>query len=418
MGKLLLTLLFCCSGAIAQTNLLANNNFGGAAYSGWTHSGNYMGWNTGGGATGGGSVYMGEGAGGWDRIGQTVSGLTIGEKYTVTFNAMTQNGAGGADLNLTVNGTVVWDLANTTVNNWTPYSVTFAATSSSATITWNSWNQPSANYLSATSMLVYVPPPPAYVSAITDAQQNRINEATARLNAIQHHSIYIDQIGSNNIVSITQNGQLNVVGGAGSMYAPIAGGNNSLTIRQGDPANPVGRNLIDLAVQTGGFNTLNLNQGNTPAGNYTGQDVGNHFQSVVVNGAGNNIVTQQQNTGGTVGHYLEANVIGNYNTVGILQADGTTQKQVFSTVTGNNNTLSASQTGLGNHYLDVTLNGNGNNATVNQYGNMTNNATITLNNAGGPASVNLTQTGGQTYNIMTTCVTAGGCAPITVRQGN
>jgi hypothetical protein len=252
----------------------------------------------------------------------------------------------------------------------------------------------------------------------TATQQNRINEATARLNAIQHNSIYIDQIGSNNTVSITQNGQLNVVAGAGSMYAPIAGGNNSVTIRQGDPANPVGRNLIDLAVQTGGSNTLSLNQGNTPTGNYTGQDVGNHFQSVVVSGASNNIVTQQQNTGGTTGHYLEANVIGNYNTVGVLQANGTTQKQVYGNVTGNNNTLSASQTGLGNHYLDVTLNGNGNNATVNQYGNNANNATLTLNNAGGPASVNLTQTGGQTYNIMTTCVTIGGCAPITVKQGN
>ena len=262
------------------------------------------------------------------------------------------------------------------------------------------------------------PPPPAYTSSITTAEQNRVNLAESRLQAITKNGIYIDQVGSNNNINVSQAGQYNLVDGIGSTSAPVQGNLNTITIRQGDPANPTGKNLIDLSVQGTGSNTLNLNQGRDTVGNSTGTDVGNHYQAVSVSGYSNQVTTNQQNTGGTVGHYLEANIVGNYNTVGIIQTDGTTQKQTFASVTGNNNVLNASQTGLGNHFLDVSLNGNGNSANVTQYGNTANAATINITNAGGPGSVNLTQTGGQVYNITTICVTAGGCAPITVRQGN
>ena len=196
---------------------------------------------------------------------------------------------------------------------------------------------------------------------------------------------------------------------------------NTITIRQGDTAARTGHNLIDLAVQGTGSNTLNLNQGTDTAGNVTGQDAGYHYQLINVSGYNNAITTQQQSTGGTVGNYLEANVTGNYNTVGITQTGGSAQKQVFSTITGNNNTINATQTGASGHFLDVTLNGNGNSAVVNQSNSGAtgaNAATINLTNAGGPASVNLTQTGGQVYNILSTCVTVGGCATTTIKQGN
>jgi hypothetical protein len=260
--------------------------------------------------------------------------------------------------------------------------------------------------------------PVMYASAITAAEQNRVNLAESRLQAITKNGIYIDQVGSNNNINVSQVGGYNQVDGIGSTSAPVQGSLNTITIRQGDPANPVGKNLIDLSVQGTGSNTINLNQGRDTAGNSTGTDAGNHYQAVSVSGYSNQVTTNQQNTGGTVGHYLEANIVGNYNTVGIVQTDGTTQKQTFASVTGNNNVLNASQTGLGNHFLDVSLTGNGNSAMVTQYGNTANAATINITNAGGPGSVNLTQTGGQVYNISTVCVQAGGCAPITVRQGN
>lgn len=259
---------------------------------------------------------------------------------------------------------------------------------------------------------------PVYASSITAAQQNRVNAAAVTRAGIMHNGIYIDQVGSNDTITVSQEGHYNQVSGIGTTYAPVQGSLNNITIRQGDPANPVGKNLIELSVQGTGSNTLNLNQGRDTTGNYTGTDYGNHYQAVSVSGYSNTVTTQQQNAGGSVGHYLEANVVGNYNTVGVIQTDGTTQKQTFASINGSNNTLSATQTGLGSHYLDVSLTGNGNSATVNQYGNAANAATISLTNAGGPASVNLTQTGGQTYNISTVCVQAGGCAPITVKQGN
>jgi len=280
------------------------------------------------------------------------------------------------------------------------------------------WYQNNAWQIVASNSLYTSMPAPQYVSSITTAQQSRVNSAASRLAAIEHNGIYIDQVGSNNIVNVSQVGQYNQVSGVGATYAPVQGSFNNITIRQGDPSSPTGKNLIEMSVQGTGNNTLNLNQGRDTAGNSTGTDVGNHYQTVGVAGYNNTVTTNQQNAGGSVGHYLEANVVGNYNTVGIVQTDGTTQKQAFTSVTGNNNVLNASQTGLGNHYLDVSLNGNGNSATVNQYGNTANAATISLTNAGGPASVNLTQTGGQVYNISTVCVQAGGCAPITVRQGN
>lgn len=280
------------------------------------------------------------------------------------------------------------------------------------------WYQNNAWQIVASNYLYTAMPAPQYASSITAAQQARINSAASRLAAITQNGIYIDQVGNNNQINVSQVGQYNQVSGAGATYAPVRGDLNNITIRQGDPGSPTGKNLIEMSVQGTGSNTLNLNQGRDTTGGSTGLDVGGHYQLVTVAGYSNTVTTQQQNAGGVKGNYLEANVVGNYNTVGIIQTDGTTQKQTFASVNGNNNILNTSQTGLGAHYLDVSLTGNGNTANVTQYGNTANAATIGINNAGGPGTVNLIQTGGQVYNILTTCVTVGGCAPITVRQGN
>jgi hypothetical protein len=113
---------------------------------------------------------------------------------------------------------------------------------------------------------------------------------------------------------------------------------------------------------------------------------------------------------------MEQSVSGNYNSITSTQSGDS--KLLFNSITGNNNTVSTTQSGTGaQHYIDLTLNGNGNSATVNQSGNTQNKATIVINNIGGSAGVDLTQTGGQTYNITTNCVTLGGCGTTTVRQG-
>ena len=181
---------------------------------------------------------------------------------------------------------------------------------------------------------------PTYASAITAPQQNRINSATTRLAAINQNGIYIDQVGNNTQVNVNQVGHYNQVSGIGTTYAPVQGDLNNITIRQGDPGNPVGKNLIEMSIQGTGSNTVNLNQGRSSTGNYTGVDVGGHYQMVSVAGYSNTVTTRQQNSGGVKGNYLEANIVGNYNTVGLVQTDGITQKQTFASVNGNNNVLS------------------------------------------------------------------------------
>ena len=93
---------------------------------------------------------------------------------------------------------------------------------------------------------------------------------------------------------------------------------------------------------------------------------------------------------------------------------GNAGKQLFTTTSGDSNTLSASQDGLGAHYLNVNFVGNSNDAQVTQTGNTKNAATISLTNSGAPASVTLNQSGGQTYNIERTCTAT--CARVTVTQ--
>jgi len=269
-------------------------------------------------------------------------------------------------------------------------------------------------------------PAPTYVSGITGTQQTQVNTVNARLAALTNstpNQIYINQVGSGDIHNYTQSGPGNIIDGATyinstpgyTQVASITGGSNQVKIRQGDPQSKSGKNIIDLNV-TGSGNILNLNQGTDSAGTYTGLDTGGHYQYDYINGATNSVTVVQENTGANEGMYSSLYLNGNLNTVGITQT-GTAKMQLFASVTGNSNTLTTSQTGTGAHYLSVTETGNGNSAVVTQNNSSApgaNAATIVLNNNGAPASVNVTQTGGQTYNITQTCVTT--CGTVTVHQ--
>lgn len=256
------------------------------------------------------------------------------------------------------------------------------------------------------------PPAPTYTSSITPAQQANVNAATNLRNTITKNSIYIDQVGAGNQVTVVQDSKYNMVTGTGSTAAPVQGDGNAITIRQGDPANNNGKNLVQMSVY-GSYNTLNINQGRDVYGGYTGADVGGHMQYLIISGSTNSVTTQQQNSGTGTSHYLETNITGNNNTQNMTQL-GNTSKQVFVTTSGNNNTLSSYQDGLGAHYLNLNFLGDTNDAQVTQTGNTRNAATINLTNSGAPASVTLQQTGGQTYNIDRTCTTT--CGRVTVTQ--
>jgi hypothetical protein len=220
------------------------------------------------------------------------------------------------------------------------------------------------------------------------------------------NKIYIDQVsGSNNTVTMDQDGNKNLIN------ATLSGNTNSVTAKQGVPG--VGQNEIKINL-TGDSNTLNINQARTTLGSPLGTN--GHYQSVEVTGYQNTVTTQQTNTGGVGGQYMETTVNGNQNSVVARQTDNG-NKIMFTSITGNNNTVEAVQKGTGQHYLENKLTGNGNSVSALQEGSIANRATIDLTNNGGPASVILQQTGGQNVSITTGCATAGGCAPVTVRQG-
>ena len=254
-----------------------------------------------------------------------------------------------------------------------------------------------------------------YTSNVTSEQQINITANRSRTDTINNgNEIYVEQVGNNNTTTITQKGNNNKITGTTQQTATISGNSNSTTIRQNSGT---GKNLIDLNVTGTGSNTLNLNQGYLTDGTLSGNQLGNNYQKVDVQGNNNSLTTQQNRDVGTVGNYMEHTVIGNYNSITSTQSGD--NKLLFNSITGNNNTVSTTQSGTGaQHYIDLTLNGNGNSATVAQSGTTQNKATIVINNLGGPAGVDLAQTGGQTYNITTNCVTLGGCGTTTVRQGN
>jgi len=308
-----------------------------------------------------------------------------------------------------------------------PISVWYYENGGGALVNFQWYQNNSWQVVPSTSLYTSMPAP-QYTSSITGGQSAQVSSVVTRMSGVttaSSNSIYINQTGNGDVINITQVGYANKIDGANynsstgvagyQQSAPITGGSNNITIRQGDPMAKTGNNLIDLAA-IGGNNTLNLNQGTDVNGNYTGLDQGGHYQFDYINGSYNNITVVQENTGVSGNQFSSLVVIGNLNTVGITQT-GNAQKQLFASVTGNSNTVTTSQTGTSKDYLSITTTGNGNSAVVTQNNSSAsgaNAATIVLNNAGAPASVNVTQTGGQTYNITQTCVTT--CGTVTVRQ--
>jgi hypothetical protein len=152
---------------------------------------------------------------------------------------------------------------------------------------------------------------------------------------------------------------------------------------------------------------------------------GGHFASVIIQGNSNNIDIKQTSVVGSR-HYLETNIIGNSNIIDATQSDSSKTK--FVSANGNNNTITTSQTGTGNHFLDLSVTGNGHTAGVTQRGSGNHEARITLDGTQ-PWNFSLTQDGstGKKYTLPHdmsngsvvggTCSAIGGCN-LTINQSN
>jgi hypothetical protein len=171
-----------------------------------------------------------------------------------------------------------------------------------------------------------------------------------------------------------------------------------------------GRTTNDSRVyieQIGNMNTITVNQSGTRQ-NYAGY---------TGNGSSNDIEIVQSGTASTQVNYANVNVTGNSNTVNVTQQSTGGAKGAFVNIQNNNNSVIIQQKDSGSHWADVTVSGGNKNVDVLQQGSASHMARINL--SGLPQDLSLTQSGStqQYYSITSNCATAGGCAKITVNQG-
>lgn len=176
----------------------------------------------------------------------------------------------------------------------------------------------------------------------------------------------------------------------------------------------VSRNTADTKVaieQIGSLNNITINQTGT-VNNY-----------VEYHGVGNNntISVTQSATANTQTNFVDIKLgttgSANNNTVNVVQQSTGGTKGAFVTINDSNNSLILQQKDAGNHYANVNLSGGNKNVDVTQQGSASHMANITL--SGNPVDLSLTQSGStqQFYSINHNCATTGGCAKITVTQG-
>lgn len=172
----------------------------------------------------------------------------------------------------------------------------------------------------------------------------------------------------------------------------------------------VNRTTADSQVyidQIGNSNTITVNQTGTR----------NNYVGYTGNGSFNDVTITQSGTAATTANYTELAVVGNNNSVNIAQTSTGGSKGAFVSVNQNSNTLLIQQKDNGSHYAEVTLSGGNKNVDILQQGSASHMARINL--SGQPTDLSLTQSGStqQYYGISFNCATLGGCAKITVTQG-
>lgn len=192
-------------------------------------------------------------------------------------------------------------------------------------------------------------------------------------------------------------------GGSSASFAPTPSNTTNITNFQT-------RTTADSQVyieQVGNQNTIVIQQTGTK----------NNSAKYYGNGSNNNIAITQSSTNSSATNYTDLSVTGNSNTVDIKQQSTGGTKGVFVTINNNNNSLLLQQKDSGSHYSEVNLSGGNKNVDILQQGSGSHMAKIGL--TGLPVDLSLTQSGSTQnfYSINFNCATTGGCAKITVQQG-
>ena len=401
---------------------------------GWTKGGPYRGYYSGGGPVDstaweylGASLYDGT-----NTLETTATGLTVGNEYTVTW-WMQLNGTADSMVRMKVDGVVLAELENFTPGtSWTQVSAVFTAGATSQTLYWQVWTTGSAgvsHYSIAEGDTILgcnfnnycLAPAPETITTtgtsggISGSQSTEITSARTRAstyNSNSDNSVYIDQAGDNNTVTITQQGTAgnHIRGIDGASAGVITGDSNTIEIMQGSP-NTTDPNLIELSV-VGSTNDILLYQDRV---NGTGAidtvATGGHTISLDLFGDLNDIDVVQRNNTVNQGHYVGIDLIGDSNVIDVFQANDYSKK-LFSTVTGNSNLINVIQKGDSSKYAEIELIGNGHSVDLTQQGLGNHNASISLTYGSASSSVTLDQNSSldQSYSLEQTCYTIGGCS--------
>lgn len=174
----------------------------------------------------------------------------------------------------------------------------------------------------------------------------------------------------------------------------------------------VGQDSKVLIEQIGNSNSIFVSQSGPSYNNYV---------KYYGTGSNNNIGIQQATAATAQTNYVDLTITGDFNTVDISQQHngeiGSFGKGVFVNISDNNNSLTVLQKNGGSHYADISLSGGNKNVDITQQGNGNHMAKVGL--SGMPTDLSLTQSGStqQSYSINFNCATSGGCAKITVTQG-
>lgn len=247
---------------------------------------------------------------------------------------------------------------------------------------------------------------PTYSSSISSAQTTLMNNARG----VTHdgNGVYIDQVGNNNTINITQDGNDNLIAGGTTttnsiVDANITGNNNTANMTQRGDNNVI---LFDV---TGNYNSTTLNQGGA-----SGADDNRILMNI--NGDYNIISsTQTHNNGiGNNGHFISIDIDGDSNNLLTSQTnDG--DKKAFISLQGDDNDIDLYQQGTGSHYVEITT-GSDQTVDVTQDGSGNHNASVSM--TGYSATLDLTQDSStnQTYSINQTCINANGCGTTSVTQ--
>jgi len=401
---------------------------------GWTKGGPYRGYYSGGGPVDstaweylGASLYDGT-----NTLETTATGLTVGNEYTVTW-WMQLNGTADSMVRMKVDGVVLAELENFTPGtSWTQVSAVFTAGATSQTLYWQVWTTGSAgvsHYSIAEGDTILgcnfnnycLAPAPETITTtgtsggISGSQSTEITSARTRAstyNSNSDNSVYIDQAGDNNTVTITQQGTAgnHVRGVDGADASTITGNSNTLDIRQGADTS-TGINLIEFSI-LGSTNDILLYQDRLDAGTEDSIAGGEHTIKLDIDGSLNDIdIIQRNNYSTNGGHFVELEVTGDSNVVDLKQISDYS-KDIFGKVTGNSNSVTVYQHDNSNKYLEFDLIGDGHIIDVEQTGTGSHKASISLTNGSAPSTLDLTQSGtiDQSYSLEQTCYTIGGCS--------